>query len=354
MVSGLRLCGGPSDRRGVPPSDAHRGRGRLATAVVSENAATGATIPAPRDAIAGEAARRRRNKGRGSSPSRPRETRPVRREARERGRVVTADLDTFEPLAERLRRSDGDTEPQAAHSFRSRGECASAQALPSRKGKYDQADREVPSSVSAERQCPASRVQPRWEASCRRAPGTGNTVRGSTVRARLGARPRAPARDRAQPGDPLADRGRMSAVPAATVLRRRLGSHPRPGLRGPDRLVPRQPSSRRSRSGRGRARGWRARSSLRARRRRGSRTGYGHGESLPLSPIVKSVSGRIVGTGGVTRGWRRGAVPARRRRRASGRRYTNSIFLQSRRFHRGRGHSCAGRMTPKNSETGRS
>ena len=49
-------------------------------------------------------------------------------------RVVTADLDTSEPLAERLRRCDGDTGPQRAHSSRSRGECASAQALPSRRG----------------------------------------------------------------------------------------------------------------------------------------------------------------------------------------------------------------------------
>jgi hypothetical protein len=37
--------------------------------------------------------------------------------------VVTADLDTSEPLAARLRRCDGDSGPQRAHSSRSRGEC---------------------------------------------------------------------------------------------------------------------------------------------------------------------------------------------------------------------------------------
>ena len=44
----------------------------------------------------------------------PSETRPAPK-GRERGRiVVTADLDTSEPLAERLRRCDGDTGPQRA------------------------------------------------------------------------------------------------------------------------------------------------------------------------------------------------------------------------------------------------
>ena len=51
--------------------------------------------------------------------------------------MVTADLNTFEPLAERLRRSDGDTGPQERTSSR-RGECASAQALPSRRVKERQ------------------------------------------------------------------------------------------------------------------------------------------------------------------------------------------------------------------------
>ena len=45
---------------------------------------------------------------------RPRETRPVPK-GREQGRAVKADLSAFEPLAERLRRGDGDTGPQRAH-----------------------------------------------------------------------------------------------------------------------------------------------------------------------------------------------------------------------------------------------
>ena len=67
----------------------------------------------------------------GQTPSRPRETRPVPR-GRERRREVKADLDSFEPPAERLRRCDGDTGPQRAHFFPQGGKCASAQALPSR------------------------------------------------------------------------------------------------------------------------------------------------------------------------------------------------------------------------------
>ena len=45
-----------------------------------------------------------------------------------------ANLDSFEPPAERLRRCDGDTGPQRAHFFPQGGRCASAQALPSRRG----------------------------------------------------------------------------------------------------------------------------------------------------------------------------------------------------------------------------
>ena len=52
---------------------------------------------------------------------------------RERRREVKADLDSFEPPAERLRRCDGDTGPQRVHFFPQGGKCASAQALPSRR-----------------------------------------------------------------------------------------------------------------------------------------------------------------------------------------------------------------------------
>ena len=81
--------------------------------------------------IASDAARHRVTKGR-SYFLRPRATRPVPK-GRERRRAVTADLSAFEPPAERLRRSEGDTGSQRAHSFPYRGECASTQALPSRR-----------------------------------------------------------------------------------------------------------------------------------------------------------------------------------------------------------------------------
>lgn len=44
-----------------------------------------------------------------------------------------ADLSAFEPPAERLRLSDGDTESQRAHFFLHRGKCAFTQALPARR-----------------------------------------------------------------------------------------------------------------------------------------------------------------------------------------------------------------------------
>src|SRR3972149_8543922 len=83
---------------------------------------------APPAIIASDAARHRVTKGR-SYFLRPRETRPAPK-GRERRRAVMADLSAFEPPAERLRRSEGDTGSPRAHSFPYRGGRPSTQALP--------------------------------------------------------------------------------------------------------------------------------------------------------------------------------------------------------------------------------